>query len=67
MKACVDFGNGPPCVVRWTGKTGLLSVKSKTWCGQELDAADGVSQLPDTIPCCKVCEAALKTFEQNRR
>ena len=35
-------------VVYWTGRVGL-SVRVKTYCGQTLDAAKGVIQMPDRI------------------
>lgn len=36
------------CVVRWTGRV-RLHVEVLTVCGDELDAADGVVQVPDTV------------------
>jgi hypothetical protein len=36
------------CVVRWTGRV-RLHVEVLTVCGEKLDAADGVVQVPDTV------------------
>ena len=36
------------CVVRWTGRV-RLHVEVLTVCGEELDAADGVVQVPDFV------------------
>lgn len=36
------------CVVRWTGRV-RLHVEVVTVCGDNIDAADGVVQVPDTV------------------
>ena len=36
------------CVVRWTGRV-RLHVEVLTLCGEKLDAADGVVQVPDFV------------------
>jgi hypothetical protein len=36
------------CVVRWTGRV-RLHVEVLTVCGEKMDAADGVVQVPDAV------------------
>lgn len=36
------------CIVRWTGRV-RLHVEVLTFCGEKLDAADGVVQVPDFV------------------
>lgn len=59
MIATVEGNQSSPCVVRWTGRVGLLSVKIRTWCDDEYDAADGVSQLPESFKLCSKCRTAI--------
>jgi len=49
-----------PCVVKWVGQQGFLSVNVRTWCEQTYPAGNGVHQIPDTVPLCSKCEAAIK-------
>lgn len=48
-----------PCVVLWTGKTGLLTGTIKTYCNEEIAIGDGVSQVPSTTKVCAACEAQV--------
>lgn len=52
-----------PCVVRWTGKDGWVTVSIITWCADKHDASDvGVTQYPDGIPVCERCKTAINEF-----
>jgi hypothetical protein len=59
MIATVVNGNGAPCIVRWTGRKGLLQVVTQTYCGEEVNAGDGVLQLPDHTALCPKCMSAV--------
>ncbi len=37
------------CIVRWIGKVSMLTVAAVSYCGEQVDAGDGVMQLPDAI------------------
>ena len=55
--------NGPElCVAYWTGRQGF-SVAVRTYCGAQLNASDGVLQVPDKTKICKGCDTALKKME----
>lgn len=59
MFAAVDCSQvGGPCIIKWTGRKGLRAV-SITYCGQEVNAGDGVVQLPDGVKTCLVCKASV--------
>ena len=50
MIACVELPQiAQLCVVKWVGKTSLLTVSVYTFCGGQTDAADGVVQVPDSV------------------
>lgn len=53
----------PPCIVYWTGKVGIMSVVTRTYCNLEVSSGDGVSQLPDKVPLCKICQEAVAKTE----
>ena len=54
----------PPCVVYWTGRSGLLSITTRTYCNVEVAAGDaGVTQLPDKSPVCADCKRAVLAAE----
>lgn len=64
MIATVRTGKGiRPCIVYWTGKTGLVTVETHTYCGEQVSAAGGVHQLPDNAPLCDDCKAAVAKAE----
>ena len=65
MIATVDVDDGVvPCVVKWTGKDGWVTVSIITWCGIKVDASDhGVTQYPDGIPTCPACKAEIDKFK----
>lgn len=54
MIAAVITPGRKPCIVLLTGRDGF-KVKSKTYCGREVNASDGVYQLPDSTEVCKEC------------
>lgn len=65
MIAVVDVeGQTLPCVIKWTGQRGLLSVKADTYCGQTTNAADGVRQIGEFAPVCERCASALRESKQ---
>jgi len=47
-----------PCVIKWVGRKGL-KIKILTYCGV-VEAAHGVTQVPDDTPICEKCKTALK-------
>lgn len=49
-----------PCLIFWTGRSGMLTVSIKTYCQNQHDAGVGVLQLPATSRFCELCE---KNFE----
>jgi hypothetical protein len=67
MMAAVDMGTSLPCVVRWTGRTGLIKVITRTFCGNEIDASEGVMQIHDDAKICAVCKSIMETARQTGR
>jgi hypothetical protein len=67
MFAAVEIAGQPkPCIVRWTGRRGL-SVRTFTYCNQDVAAGEGVLQLPDGAATCDACTAAVTTVEARIR
>lgn len=65
MLAAVQIDpNNPPCVIYWTGRV-RLTVKVKTWCGQDADASEGVLQIPDDAKVCTTCTHYIETGKPN--
>lgn len=59
MKAVITNEDDLPCIVYWTGRRGL-NVGVVTYCAEERKATDGVLQVPDDVPCCSDCTAAVE-------
>ncbi len=60
MIACIKNPmRGKLCIVFWTGRIGLRAV-AKTYCSTELNAADGVLQVPEHKATCPTCIEAVK-------
>lgn len=53
----------PPCVAMFTRRV-KLHVGIRTWCDAEIDGSDGVFQMPDAMPVCKRCSAAITEYEK---
>jgi hypothetical protein len=64
MLAAVETTKGL-CVVYWTGRQGL-SVKARVYCGEVVNAADGVLQVPDNAHVCVECDEAVKRGTPNQ-
>lgn len=61
MQAVVQINNpARPCVVYSTARV-RLHVEIVTWCGEKVDASDGVLQVPDDAHVCTKCEGFIKT------
>jgi hypothetical protein len=59
MKAIVPSELGlTPHVVYWTGRV-KFHVGVVTYCDEDLDASDGVLQVPDDVETCKRCNDAI--------
>ena len=59
MVAAIPGHHTHPCVIKWTGRKGL-KVVAVTYCGDTVNAAEGVYQLPNTHDFCPSCLEALK-------
>ncbi len=58
MKAVISIEPGkPPCLIYWTGRV-RLHVEVLTYCGEQLEADDGVLQIPDDVKVCDACDEA---------
>jgi hypothetical protein len=58
MVAAIPNGHST-CVIKWTGRKGL-KVVALTYCGDTVNAADGVLQLPNTAEFCSNCAEVLE-------
>lgn len=56
-----------PCMVLFTGKGGFISIKIDTYCKVEVDADQGVYQIPDIALekgyICERCVANYRAYE----
>ena len=59
MKAIIAKPDAKPCLVYWTGRV-WAHVGVVTYCNREVDAKEGVLQVPDDVPACEDCESAVK-------
>ncbi len=60
MVAAIPGQEQHPCVIQWTGRRGL-KVVALTYCGDTVNAAEGVLQIPGNRSFCSRCTAALET------
>lgn len=49
MIAAVEQPDGTLCVVKWTGRVGMLKVGIVTYCGREASPEEGVLQVPVAV------------------
>lgn len=54
-----------PCVAYFTRQV-RLHIGILTWCKREVDASNGVYQVPDTFRVCEACKASIAEFEASR-
>lgn len=59
MVAAVEIKPNEKCIIRWTGKTGMMTVSSQTYCGLSANAAAGVEQVPTKAIGCADCKAKV--------